>query len=79
MKSHKVSPDKTKQSHTKYRHTICTLYTPDPEEYKIILDLKINNTVLPLATYAKVLGLTLDPHTEYTFTTSLYKHSNHYT
>ena len=50
--------DKTKQSHTKI---ICTLFTPDPAEYKNILDFKINNTALTKVTHPKVLGLTLDP------------------
>ena len=53
--------DKTKQSHTKSRQTTWTLYTPDPAEYKCKLDLKINNTALPMVTHPKVLGLTLDP------------------
>ena len=42
--------------------TTCTLFTPDPEEYKSNLDLKINNTVLPMARHPKVLGPTLDPN-----------------
>ena len=41
--------------------TTCTLFTPDPAEYKDYLDLKINNTVLHMATHPKLLGLTLDP------------------
>ena len=57
--------DKTKQSHTKSRQTTCTLFTPDPEEYKSNLYLKINNTALPMATNPKVLGLTLDPKLTY--------------
>ena len=52
--------DKTKQSHTKSRQN-----TPDPAEYKNNLDLKINNTALPMATHPKVLGLTLDPKLTY--------------
>ena len=40
--------------------TICTLFTPDPTEYKSNLDLKINNTVLRIASHPEVLGLTLD-------------------
>ena len=40
--------------------TTCTLFTPDPAEYKSNLDLKINNTALRMATHPKVLGLTLD-------------------
>ena len=43
----------------------CTLFTPDPAEYKSNLDLKINNTALPMATHPKVLGLTLDPKLTY--------------
>ena len=45
--------------------TTCTLFTPDPVEYKSNLDLKINNTALPMATHPKVLGLTLDPKLTY--------------
>ena len=40
--------------------TTCTLFTPDPAEYKSNLDLKINNTALPIATHPTVLGITLD-------------------
>ena len=40
--------------------TTCTQFTPDHAEYKSNLDLKINNTALPIATHPKVLGLTLD-------------------
>ena len=39
----------------------CTLFTPDPAEYKSNLDLKIYNIALPMAMHLKVLGLTLDP------------------
>ena len=45
--------------------TTCTLFTPDPVEYKSKLDLYINNTALPMATYPKLLGLTLDPKLTY--------------
>ena len=45
--------------------TTCTLFTPDPAEYKINLDLKINNTVLPMATHPNMLGLTLHPQLTY--------------
>ena len=45
--------------------TTCTLFTPDPGEYKSNLDLKINNTALHMATHPKVLGLTLDPKLTY--------------
>ena len=60
--------------------TTCTLFTPDPAEYKRNLDLKTDNTALPMATHPKVLGPTLDPnsHTAHTFTTSQYKHTSHY-
>ena len=53
--------------------TTCTLFTPDHAEYKSNLDLKINNTALPMTTHPKVIGLTLDPKLTYsthTFTTS---------
>ena len=45
--------------------TTCTLFTPDPAEYKSNLDLKINNTELPMVTHPQVLGLTLDPELTY--------------
>ena len=45
--------------------TTCTLFTPDPAEYKSNLDLNINNTALRMATHPKVLGLTLDPKLTY--------------
>ena len=53
------------QSHTKYRQTTCTLYTPDPAGYENNLDHKISNITLPMATHLKVLGLTLDPNLTY--------------
>ena len=43
----------------------CTLSIPDPEKYASNLDLKINNTALPMATHPKVLCLTLDPKLTY--------------
>ena len=46
-------------------NTTCTLFTPDPAEYKSNPDLKINNTALRMTTYPKVLGLTLDPKITY--------------
>ena len=45
--------------------TTCTLFTTDPAEYKSTLDLKINNTAIPMATHPNVLGLTLDPKLTY--------------
>ena len=45
--------------------TTRTLFTPDLAEYTSNLDLKINNTVLPMASHPKVLGLTLDPKLTY--------------
>ena len=45
--------------------TTCTLFTPDPAEYTINLDLTINNKALPMATHPKVLGLALDPKLTY--------------
>ena len=45
--------------------TTCTLFTPDPADYKSNLDLKINNKALPVATHPKVLGLTFDPKLTY--------------
>jgi hypothetical protein len=37
-----------------------TLFTPDPAEYKTILNLTINNTIIPTIKYPKILGLTFD-------------------
>ena len=34
--------------------TTCTLFTPDPAEYKSNMDLKINNTALPITTHPRV-------------------------
>ena len=45
--------------------TTCTLFTPDPADYKSNLDLNINNTALRIATHPKVLGFTLDPKLTY--------------
>ena len=45
--------------------TTSTLFTPDPAEYTSNLDLKINNTALPMATHPEVMGLTLDPKLAY--------------
>ena len=45
--------------------TTCALFTPDLDEYKSNLDLKINNPALPMATHPMVLGLTLDPNLTY--------------
>ena len=50
--------------------TTCTLFTPDPAAYKSNLDIRINNTALPMATHPKVLILTLDP--KLTFSTHIY-------
>ena len=46
-------------------NTTCILFTPDPAEYKNNLDLKINNTALPMATQPKLPVLTLDPKLTY--------------
>ena len=45
--------------------TTFTLFTQDPAEYKSTLDLKLNNTALPMATHPKVLGLIIDPKLTY--------------
>ena len=45
--------------------TTRTLFTPGPAEYKRNLDLKINNTALPMAMHPKVLCFTLDPKLTY--------------
>ena len=62
--------------------TTCTLFTPDPAEYNSNLDLKINNTGLPMAMHPMGLGLALpytqNSHRAHTFTTSQYKHTSHY-
>ena len=38
-----------------------TLFTPDPAEYSINLNLQINNTPVPTVKNPKILGLTFDP------------------
>ena len=38
-----------------------TLFTPDPAEYETILNLTINNTIIPTVKNPKILGLTFDP------------------
>src|SRR6188508_2977165 len=38
-----------------------TLFTPDPVEYETILNLTINNTIIPTIKTPKILGLTFDP------------------
>ena len=40
--------------------TTCTLFPPDLSEYKNNMDIKINNTALPMATNPKVMGFTLN-------------------
>ena len=55
--------------------TTCTLFTPDPAEYKRNLNLKINNTTLPMATHPNLLGLTLDP--KLTYSTHIHNISVH--
>ena len=52
-----------------------TLFTPDPVEYTSNLDLKINNSALPIATHPKGLGLTLDP--KLTYSTHIHNSSVH--
>ena len=70
-----------KQFHTKYRQSTCTLFTPEPAKYKSNLDIKINNTALPMATHPKVLGLTVDPKLAYSTCTHnipVHTHTNLY-
>ena len=45
--------------------TTCTLFTPDPAEYKSNLDRKINNTAIPMVTHSKVMGFALDQKLAY--------------
>ena len=52
--------------------TTCTLFTPDPAEYKSNQDLKINNTSLPMVTHPKVLGFTLSLDTQLTYNTHIH-------
>ena len=59
-----------KNSWTKYNNltlnpdkTTCTLLTPDPVENKYSLQLKINNTTIPMVTHTKILGIYLIPKT----------------
>ena len=40
-------------------------HPPDPAESKSNLDLKINNTALPMAAHPQVLGITFDPNLAY--------------
>ena len=42
-----------------------TLLTPDPAEYNTQLGLHIDNTILPMTTHPKILGLTLDSKLTY--------------
>ena len=58
----------TKQNNLNPDKTTCTLFTPDPAEYKSNLHQKINNTALPMATHPKVLGVTLDSNSHTTHT-----------
>ena len=60
--------------------TTCTLFTPDPAEYKSNMDLKINTTALSMATHPTVLGFTLDQKLTYsTHIDSIqYRHTSHY-
>ena len=55
--------------------TTCILFTLDSAEYTSNLDLKINNTALPMATHPKVMGLTLDP--KLTYSTHIHNISVH--
>ena len=57
----KFCMDKTKQYHTKSRQNNLHSVHSRPCRIKRKLDLKINNTALPMATHPKVLGITLDP------------------
>ena len=60
----KFLPEQNNRTLNPYK-TTCTLFTPDPAEYKSNFDLKINNTALRMATHPKVLGLTLDQKLTY--------------
>ena len=55
--------------------TTCTLFMPDPAEYKSNLDLKIHNIALTMATHPNVLGLTIDP--KLTYSTHIHNISVH--
>ena len=50
--------------------TTCTLFTPDPAEYKSNLDLKINDNALHIETRSNVLGINL--YTKLTYSTHIY-------
>ena len=56
--------------------TTCTLFTPDPAEYKSNLNLKIYNTALCLAPRPRVLSLTLDAKLTQATTNEKNTHSN---
>ena len=60
--------------------TTCTLFTPDPAEYKSNLDPEINDTALLMATHQKGSGPYLRPktHIHHTHSHSQYKHLSHY-
>ena len=60
--------------------TTCTLFTPDPEEYKINLDLKLTTLHYPWQGTQRYWTLpeTQNSYTAHTFTTSQYKHTSHH-
>ena len=45
--------------------TTTTLFTPDPAQYSLTLNLSINGVTLPTVKNPKILGLTLDPKMNY--------------
>ena len=55
--------------------TTCTLFTPNPTECMTNLDLKINNTSLPMETHQKLLGITLDPKLTHIHNISVHAHN----
>ena len=65
-----ITSTHTKQNNLTLIPDKTTLFTPDPAEYKSNLDLKINNTALPMA----VLDLTLDPKLTYSIHISVQVH-----
>jgi hypothetical protein len=58
-----------------------TLFTPDPAEYNITLDLRINNTLMPTVKNPKILGVTFDPKLNFAERTKItkQKQTNHST
>ena len=64
----------TKQNNLTLNPDKTALFTANPADYKSNLDLKINNTALPMATHPKVLDITLDQKLTYIHNISVQAH-----